>query len=73
MNSIKKTALFLKQRSYQIALGVTAAAVSASASAAIDVTAATSAITEGVAAVGAIGGAVLAVWGVRKVYSLIAR
>jgi hypothetical protein len=54
-----------------LAVGLMTAA--GSASAAIDVTAAVSSITEGVAAVGAIGGAILAVWGVRKVYSLIAR
>lgn len=70
---MKKTALFLKQRSYQLAVGAGALVAATAASAAVDVSAATSAITEGVAAVAAIGGAVLAVWGIRKVYSLIAR
>lgn len=56
-----------------LGFGLGAMLVSGAASAAVDVTAAVTSITEGVAAVGAIGGAILAVWGVRKVYSLIAR
>lgn len=65
--------MFKNFKNVGLGLGLGSLLVAGSASAAIDVTAAVSSITEGVAAVGAIGGAILAVWGVRKVYSLIAR
>jgi hypothetical protein len=64
---------FLKQKSYQLAIGVASLTLATSASAAIDVAGVVSTIGEGDAAVAAIGGAVLTVWAIRKVYSLIAR
>lgn len=73
MNKFQKIATFAKQKSYQLAFGVTALTVAGSASAAIDVSAVVTTLGEGVAAVGAIGGAVLTVWAIRKVYSLIGR
>lgn len=65
--------MFKNFKNVGLGLGVGLMVAAGSASAAIDTTAAVASITEGVAAVGAIGGAILAVWGVRKVYSLIAR
>lgn len=70
---MRKTAMYLKQKSYQLAVGAASAVMATSASAAIDVTAVTAKLGEGETAVAAIGGAVLLVWATRKVYSLIAR
>lgn len=53
--------------------GLTALVVGMSANAVIDVTAATASLSDGILAVTTIGGAVLAVWAVRKVFSMIAR
>lgn len=73
MNKFSKIAAFAKQKSYQLAVGLTGLGVAGSASAAIDVSAVVATLGEGVAAVAAIGGAVLTVWAIRKVYSLIGR
>jgi hypothetical protein len=54
---------------YGVALGSFFAA--ASANAAIDVTAVTTKLSEGEVAVAAIGGAILIVWAIKRVYSMI--
>lgn len=65
MNKIKKA---FKTRSL-VGLGLLATATASQA--AVDVTAVVSTIGEGAAAVGLIGVAVLTVWAIKKVYSLI--
>jgi hypothetical protein len=71
MNKFQKLAMYAKQKSYQFAVGAAVAVASSNASAAIDVTAVTAKLAEGEAAVGLIGAAVLTVWAIRKVYSMI--
>ena len=63
----------MKARNQAIKYGVAAASflVAASANAAIDVTAVTTKLSEGEVAVAAIGGAVLIVWAIKRVYSMI--
>lgn len=71
MTKSQKVALFLKQKSYALAVGAAVAVSSVSASAAIDITPVTAKLAEGETAVAAIGAAVLTVWAIRKVYSMI--
>lgn len=71
MTKSKQVAMFLKQKSYQLAVGAAVAVASANASAAIDVSPVTTKLSEGEAAVALIGAAVLTVWAIRKVYSMI--
>ncbi|MDP1872527.1 MAG: major capsid protein [Gallionella sp.] len=68
---IKKLKNALIRKQFKIAAGAGALLAAGSSQAAIDVTGVTAALTDGLTAVGAIGGAVLLVWGTKKVYALI--
>lgn len=59
------------RKQYQIASGAAALLVAGASQAAIDVTGVTTALADGLVAVGTIGGAVLLIWGTRKVYAMI--
>lgn len=69
MSKTLKAAFVRKQ--YQIASGAAALLVAGVSQAAIDVTGVTTALADGLIAVGTIGGAVLLIWGTKKVYALI--
>ena len=71
MNKINRTAMFIKQKSHQLAVGLALATVAASASAAIDVSAVVTVLTDGIAACVSIGVVLLSVWATKKVYSMI--
>jgi len=66
---MKKVNLFSRKVAAYLAAGLTLAA--AQAQAAIDVSAVTTKLSEGEAAVELIGGAILVVWAIKKVYSMI--
>ncbi|ACT52155.1 major capsid protein [Methylovorus glucosotrophus] len=66
---MKKVNLYSRKVAAYLAVGMTLAA--AQAQAAIDVSAVTEKLGEGETAVAAIGGAILVVWAIKKVYSMI--
>ena len=66
---MKKVNLYSRKVAAYLAVGMTLAA--AQAQAAIDVSAVTEKLSEGETAVAAIGGAILVVWAIKKVYSMI--
>lgn len=66
---MKQTKNYARKVAGYLAVGMTLAA--AQAQAAIDVTGVTDKLSEGETAVAAIGGAILIVWAIKKVYSLI--
>jgi len=66
---MKKVNLYSRKVAAYLAVGMTLAA--AQAQAAIDVSAVTEKIAEGEVAVAAIGGAILVVWAIKKVYSMV--
>ncbi|MCB4812438.1 major capsid protein [Methylovorus menthalis] len=66
---MKKVNLYSRKVAAYLAVGMTLAA--AQAQAAIDVSAVTEKIGEGEVAVAAIGGAILVVWAIKKVYSMV--
>jgi hypothetical protein len=71
MNKFNASKMYAKRVAAGLAAGLSLMA--AQAQAAIDVSAVTGKLSEGEAAVAAIGGSILVVWAIRKVYSLIAR
>ena len=71
MNKFYRTASFLNQNAYKLALGVALTTAAASASAAIDVSAAVSVLTDGIQACVAIGVIMLSVWATKTVYKMI--
>lgn len=66
---MKQTKSYARRVAQYVAAGLTL--VAAQAQAAIDMTAVTAKLAEGETAVAAIGAAVLTVWAIRKVYSMI--
>lgn len=63
--------MFKNVRNLGLGFGLGALLVAGSASAAIDTAAVTAKLSEGEAAVAAIGAAILVVWAIKKVYSMI--
>jgi hypothetical protein len=68
---LKGFAMFKNKRNLGLGLGLGFMVMAGSASAAIDVAPVVAQLSEGEAAVAAIGAAILVVWAIKKVYSLI--